>query len=200
MTVVAVQGEFEVVRGPATLSTYELRRGGSRVRWSAFAHGLTETPDLRETLADALRKAEAAAYFFECAPWSAGSDPEVEWVLVPTRSFEGGTPDPSPFRDHFDPQRPVSVFPSLRGDAVLVVPRSMGDPAPYLHLASFVREASPSHVDALFAAVGQALCDRRRLHPATIWLSTAGLGVDWLHVRLDSRPKYYRHEPYRAGG
>lgn len=82
---------------------------------------------------------------------------------------------------------------------MLVVPRPMGDPAPCLHLASFVRDASPSHVDALLAAVGQALGERRRLHPATIWLSTAGLGVDWLHVRLDSRPKYYRHEPYRAG-
>jgi hypothetical protein len=182
------------------LPTYHLRRNGSRVRWSAFVRGLTDSPDLRATVADALRNAEAAAYFFECAPWSAGSDPEVEWVLVPTRSFEGGTPDPSAFRDHFDPQRTVSVFPSLRGDAVLVVPRPMGDPAPYLHLASFVRDASPSQVDALLAAVGQALGERRRLHPATIWLSTAGLGVDWLHVRLDSRPKYYRHEPYRAGG
>ncbi|MGI9175867.1 MAG: DUF6940 family protein [Rhodothermales bacterium] len=24
-----------------------------------------------------------------------------------------------------------------------------------------------------------------------MWLSTAGGGVSWLHVRLDSRPKYY---------
>ena len=30
-----------------------------------------------------------------------------------------------------------------------------------------------------------------------IWLSTAGMGVPWLHVRLDSRPKYYAFGPYR---
>jgi len=30
------------------------------------------------------------------------------------------------------------------------------------------------------------------------WVSTAGMGVPWLHVRLDTRPKYYRHAPYRS--
>ena len=34
------------------------------------------------------------------------------------------------------------------------------------------------------------------------WVSTAGGGVAWLHVRLDSAPKYYTHRPYTrfAGG
>jgi hypothetical protein len=30
-----------------------------------------------------------------------------------------------------------------------------------------------------------------------LWLSTAGTGIFWLHVRLDSRPKYYTYQPYR---
>ncbi|MBX3248007.1 MAG: hypothetical protein KF901_12575 [Myxococcales bacterium] len=54
-----------------------------------------------------------------------------------------------------------------------------------------------AQVDALFAAVGAALCELRARTAATVWLSTAGLGVDWLHVRLDARPKYYRHAPYK---
>ncbi|WP_391540805.1 DUF6940 family protein [Halomicronema hongdechloris] len=29
------------------------------------------------------------------------------------------------------------------------------------------------------------------------WVNASGLGVAWLHVRLDTRPKYYQHEPYR---
>ncbi|MDF9799652.1 hypothetical protein OKW21_004915 [Catalinimonas alkaloidigena] len=28
-------------------------------------------------------------------------------------------------------------------------------------------------------------------------MSTSGLGVYWLHIRLDSRPKYYQFDPYR---
>ena len=34
--------------------------------------------------------------------------------------------------------------------------------------------------------------------PNNIWLSTAGDGISWLHVRLDSRPKYYEYRPYMS--
>jgi len=37
-----------------------------------------------------------------------------------------------------------------------------------------------------------------RLSDRPLWISTAGMGVNWLHVRLDSRPKYYRHAPYKT--
>jgi hypothetical protein len=37
----------------------------------------------------------------------------------------------------------------------------------------------------------------RRVGRQPVWLSTAGAGVAWLHVRLDDRPKYYGHGPYR---
>ncbi len=59
-----------------------------------------------------------------------------------------------------------------------------------------VRGAPREQVDALFVAVG-ALQSVRARSKDTLWLSTAGLGVDWLHVRIDSRPKYYRHGPYK---
>jgi hypothetical protein len=29
------------------------------------------------------------------------------------------------------------------------------------------------------------------------WLSTSGLGISYLHVRIDSRPKYYSFDEYR---
>jgi hypothetical protein len=37
----------------------------------------------------------------------------------------------------------------------------------------------------------------QRVSAKPVWLSTAGGGVAWLHVRLDDRPKYYAHAPYR---
>jgi hypothetical protein len=30
-----------------------------------------------------------------------------------------------------------------------------------------------------------------------IWISTIELGVSWLHVRIDSTPKYYHYTPYK---
>jgi hypothetical protein len=49
---------------------------------------------------------------------------------------------------------------------------------------------------ALWEAVGRVA--ERRLGTAPVWLSTAGAGVSWLHVRLDDRPKYYAFTPYKT--
>ena len=38
----------------------------------------------------------------------------------------------------------------------------------------------------------------RRLSRQPLWLSSAGLGIYWLHLRLDSRPKNYSFQPYRV--
>jgi hypothetical protein len=51
--------------------------------------------------------------------------------------------------------------------------------------------------DELWRQVGLEM-QRRLTQPGPTSLSTAGGGVAWLHVRLDTRPKYYRYTPYRA--
>ncbi|MBN9119897.1 MAG: hypothetical protein J0I06_12175 [Planctomycetes bacterium] len=106
-------------------------------------------------------------------------------------------PDPDAFAEHFrnKPGATVIDFPNLGGDAVLVVPRPQVPPIPCGHLASFVREAPAEQVGALWRCVGEAMS--RRVGTEPVWLSTAGAGVSWLHVRLDDRPKYYGHEPYQ---
>ncbi len=67
------------------------------------------------------------------------------------------------------------------------------------HLASFVRVGHPRQVNALWKKVGRTVLDELRTIPSTeqLWLSTAGFGVSWLHVRLDETPKYYSFREYR---
>src|SRR5262245_64944563 len=102
--------------------------------------------------------------------------------------------DPGAFAEHFRPDRSVVTFDNLGHDAVLVAP-CPGEPGSnFSHLASFNGTAAPAQQDALWQAVGEAMDERLGARP--VWLSTAGLGVAWLHVRLDDRPKYYRHAPY----
>jgi hypothetical protein len=74
------------------------------------------------------------------------------------------------------------------------VPAPRADRAHYGHLAAFVRGAPPDQVDAFWAEVARAA--RSRVSSEPLWISTAGLGVAWPHLRLDSRPKYYRHAAY----
>ena len=78
--------------------------------------------------------------------------------------------------------------------------RPLTEHAAYGHLAAFVRAAPGGQIDALWQAVGAALEDAWGRSPAPVWLSTSGSAVSWLHVRLDARPKYYVHAPYRALG
>ncbi|QDT47015.1 hypothetical protein Pan258_10420 [Symmachiella dynata] len=92
----------------------------------------------------------------------------------------------------------VATFPNLGGDAVLVVPCEISAPDAYGHLASFVRDAPSEQRQAFWGAVGEAMQVQWKLRP--VWLSTAGMGVAWVHVRLDSRPKYYAHASYRNEG
>lgn len=104
--------------------------------------------------------------------------------------------DAQPFQEHFRKSRASVAFPSLGKDALLVAPSPVSDATCYTHLACFVRTAAKEETDQLWRTVAQALADR--LADTPIWLSTAGLGVSWLHVRLDTRPKYYRHRAYAS--
>ena len=109
---------------------------------------------------------------------------------------------PFPQKAAFAPQfaaqpgnEPAIAFSNLGGDAILVVPRPLANDATYRHLASFCRGAPAEQQIALWQLVGEQMAERVGDRP--VWLSTAGGGVAWLHVRLDDRPKYYRHGPYR---
>ena len=106
-------------------------------------------------------------------------------------------PEPEAFAEHFaaQPDGEILAFPNLGGDAIMVVPRPVGAVSGYGHLAAFVRGAPEAQRAELWRAVGDAMAGRLGSKP--VWLSTAGAGVSWLHVRLDDRPKYYGHAPYR---
>ena len=119
-----------------------------------------------------------------------------EFVLLDSPGL-ARRPDPDPFHKHFGhAERDVVVFTNLGGDATLVVPCPLAEPNAYVHLASFVRLAPAAQQQAFWQAVGDAMA--RRIGTQPVWLSTAGGGVSWLHVRLDDRPKYYGHLPFRS--
>ena len=138
-------------------------------------------------------------FFWELPPLTADKlERDAELVLIESAALANLRPDPSAFHTHFAAAQgsEVVTFPNLGGDALLVVPTPIVAPAVYPHLATFLHGAPQSQVLSLWRTtariVGENLSDSPR------WLSTAGLGVSWLHLRLDTRPKYYRHQPYKS--
>jgi hypothetical protein len=121
----------------------------------------------------------------------------AEFVLIEAPALAAVPPDAETFAGHFGAGDGVVTFPNLGGDALLVVPEPAADGAAdaYPHLAAFLRRGPARQVRALWRATAAAVLDR--LDDSPLWLSTSGTGVAWLHVRLDRRPKYYQHGPYR---
>lgn len=140
-----------------------------------------------------------AAFFWEVRPVSSGDvEHPFESVVVDSPQLAGARADATAFAGHFGGYAgSTSRFSNLSGDAMLVVPVPLDANTDYAHLASFVRSATAPQQGAFWQAVGEAVRDS--LSAQRLWLSTSGLGVYWLHVRLDSRPKYYTCQAYTGG-
>jgi hypothetical protein len=123
----------------------------------------------------------------------AALDRPFECVLLDSPGL-AARPDAAAFALHFIDDVDVVSFANLGGDAILVVPCPRGEPASYGHVAAFVRQAPERQRDTFWRLVGDVM--ERRLGTKPVWLSTAGAGVSWLHVRLDDRPKYYGFAQY----
>ncbi len=157
-------------------------------------------PGFCRYLSELLRASSFTAYRWETPAASTHSlDHRFEFVLVNHPEFSTRATDRAAFSEHFasDTNRTgVVTFANLGGDATLVVPTPQGGDHAYGHLAAFVRNAPEPQVESLWRMVGQAMTQRLGAKP--IWLSTAGDGVAWLHVRIDVRPKYYAYRPYKS--
>jgi hypothetical protein len=144
-----------------------------------------------------LRDCSFEAYFWEHPPLTNDTiDNIAEFVLMESSSLAGLHANPRAFESHFATAggEVVLTFPNLGGDALLVVPCPVEAVGAYAHLAAFVRSAPLAQVCAVWAAAARLV--RENVSDTPRWLSTAGLGVPWLHLRLDSHPKYYKYRPY----
>jgi hypothetical protein len=130
--------------------------------------------------------------YWECSYSQVGDEP-FEDVLLPAKLRS--TPNPRPFARHL--LAPVNTFDNLRGDALMVVPAPVED-RPFAHLAQFTRHAPHALQVELWNAIADAIEHWWANAWGPLWVSTHGAGVAWLHVRLDSKPKYY-HSPLDAG-
>ena len=89
----------------------------------------------------------------------------------------------------------VVSFPNLRKDATLIVPCPLQENSAYTHIANFTRQAPSFQQIEFWQFLGKKT--KENLSQQPLWISTSGLGVYWLHVRLDSYPKYYCFQPYK---
>jgi len=162
--------------------------------------GWRESEKFRDFWASSLKAIPFEAYYWEMPPLSAETlSRPFECVFVDSRALSALTPNPAPFREHFAASssgKGYATFPTIGRDSILVAPHPLDSHDAYTHLAVFTQKAPATQVHQVWSAVGDAITSSIGANP--VWVNTAGMGVSWLHIRIDSRPKYYVYEPYRS--
>ena len=156
--------------------------------------------EFRDFFIRQLADAPFPAFFWEMPPIRRDTiDRAYEFVTIRSDALARMPAEAEAFASPFkDATGPIATFRNLGGDALLVAPRPISETASYIHLAAFLRTAPATQQHALFVSLARAT-ELELLHgPEPVWISTSGLGVGWLHIRLDSFPKYYQYRPYAA--
>lgn len=136
------------------------------------------------------------AFFWENKPVTHANLFETyECSLVNSNTLAGVSPNLRAFGSYFTGEKQVVSFPNLGGDATLIAPCPVANPDVYTHIGKFVREAPEDQISEFWKATAGKMMRHLRDEPK--WLSTSGLGVYWLHARIDSTPKYYQTEEYK---
>ena len=177
---------------------YILKSGQTVLNYDQVIEHLVSNELFRSFFIQTLAGSSFSAFRFETPPISRISRVQsFEFVLIDSPWLDRRQ-DGSPFGEFFSTAggQEILVFDNLGGDATLVVPAPIKGETDYSHFAAFLRTASDSQKDRLVVTVAKTLS--AMLSDKPTWLNTAGGGVDWLHIRLDSKPKYYAHQPYRA--
>ena len=174
---------------------------GRRMTQFEAIDGLVNSPAIREAIRLVLVDPDLPeSYFFECPPVLSLEDAhtkDFEFVIIPAPELENcGPARPDMFSEHFLGLAPFVAFLSLNKDSVLVSPKPSPENLSFgQHLCSYMRNVSAEEGGQFLEYVGKSLLETAK--SKKVYLSTSGLGVYWLHMRLDSKPKYYHHLPYR---
>lgn len=140
---------------------------------------------------------ELVAYLWECPPVTSltMNRQQFQFVVTEAPQLAEIRQNYSSFMEHFRRHKNVCSFTNLGRDATLVVPI----PQPGLdfkNLSHFTKNATLETQYHLWARVARELSLGLKNGSSPKWVSTNGLGVYYLHIRIDDHPKYYSFEKY----
>jgi len=176
----------------------------SSMTYGEFLDGLQKKENVLKEFIDILKNSEFQTYFFETPKVTRDTlkKTSFEFVLARAQALESVTAEESAFQEYFglcDKERKVTNFENLGRDAMMVVPCPVNqDKQIYSSIAPFMREGPMDQVEEFWKTSARVMKEqvKKKSNKNPTWMSTSGLGVYWLHLRLDSRPKYYTFNPY----
>ena len=185
---------------PDRITRYTLKHDTAALSFSDVLDLWISDSDFRRYFTQLLADSPFSAYRWETHALTVSNATQAfQFVLLNSPGFCSRTTDQTTYNSYFtadNTDHGIVSFANINGDATLVVPSPRTTIDAYGHLAAFIRGAPRPQLDAFWRIVSN--CVQSRIGRSPLWLSTAGGGVAWLHVRVDSRPKYYGYTPYIA--
>lgn len=173
-----------------------IEQGDAAMSYHAVLEALSNDEAFRDFFIHVLKDMPQQAYRWETPAYTQATLGQAFEFVVLNDAWLDRQANPRPFIEYIaDVKKSVVSFPSLGKDAHLVVPSNLSPEANYCHLASFTRTAPLSQQQELWRMVGSLGLELASEQPR--WLSSAGGGVAWLHLRFDTRPKYYHHAEFK---
>ena len=193
------ESKMDVV-SPGQINQYQLVDDGRALSFQDTIKLWQENEAFRSFFTTLLKESEFESFRWETPGLRLeNASQRFQFVLLNSPGFVRRSTDYETFQPFYEADKSDSgilAFKNLGKDATLIVPAPRTDQDAYGHLADFVRLAPSTQVDQLWKTVGESVSTRIGDQP--LWLSTAGGGVAWLHVRIDDRPKYYGYAPFRS--
>lgn len=182
------------------IDQYRIKAGdGSTMSYAQVIEHWRSDPDFSGFFSAEIAASAFEAFLWETPPLTRATvERPFEFVLVDSPALARAAPDAIAFAEHFDAGAGQTIvgFDNRGKDARLIAPCPLQPVTACTHLAAFVRQAPALAAVKLWREVSVAITTALNEQP--LWISTCGLGVYWLHVRLDSFPKYYRYTPYQS--
>ena len=224
-----IQGEFEVDNVSSTggkLCTKITKDGteykretkyykAGQLTWAKAVNLLTSEEiegelfrnDLTQTIRYGMRK---PAVYFECFPYKSDDSP-FEFVLIDAADDLDTQADPHKFKNKFtltNTENNIRYFKST-SDTCLIAPEptqwqwQYSTFSKWQHIVSFFTHAKDKKLKhSLWKTVGERIKSLRKHknNVNTVWLSTDGRSVPWLHVRVSIKPDknklQYKYTPF----
>ncbi len=176
---------------------FRIKENDQPISHKRFLDLLNDSDSFREFYTEVLAKCNFEAFFWENKPVTKSNLKEsYECNLVSSDFLAGVSPDTQTFASYFKTEEQVVSFPNLGGDAQLVAPCPRQADSTYTHIGNFLKSAPGTQIMAFWERVAGEMHENIGKKPR--WLSTSGLGVFWLHARIDSFPKYYQTQQYKT--
>ena len=130
-------------------------------------------------------------YFWRTSVQSSKKDLQYKEEFLEDERLLNKKQDLKTFEEKFKKEKYAVSFSNLSGDTILVVPVPRKGKR-FTNMFYFMNNASEIQKKELWKKVAEQANEFLKTNEK-IWISTHGLGVNYLHVRICNNPKYYEN-------